>query len=167
MFPLRIGSVRAHRGVEAILYNPASTYSPYLGNSNPFRRSRGYSISRCNDDGKIRDQQCICPPSRAVRQAAMNNCMDTALPVRSTRCLSWWTAQPYSLPYGHGEGALEMLEETGFPRASPGRQCGSDWLPISRPWPVCSTNKEDLRAGMIRGAIQLRRRSAPRMARCC
>lgn len=98
--------------LEAILYNPYVNAFGHLGNPN-FDFDHEYIISRCNERGKVVE---INNASLNVRAGSKQNCADIA-----RMCMK------YEVPIvvdsdshicyrvGHVEGALEMLEEIGFP----------------------------------------------------
>ena len=98
--------------LESILYNPYVNAFGHLGNPN-FDFDHEYIISRCNERGKVVE---INNASLNVRAGSKKNCADIA-----RMCMK------YEVPIvvdsdshicfrvGHVEGALEMLEEIGFP----------------------------------------------------
>ena len=98
--------------LESILYNPYVNAFGHLGNPN-FDFDHEYIISRCNERGKVVE---INNASLNVRAGSKKNCADIA-----RMCMK------YEVPIvvdsdshicfrvGHVEGALDMLEEIGFP----------------------------------------------------
>ena len=92
MFPPVDSSVHT-AALEAILYNPYVNAFGHLGNSN-FPFDHEYIISRCNDHGKI---------------VEIRLCMKYEVPI------SVDSDSHICYRVGHVEGALEMLEEIGFP----------------------------------------------------
>ena len=72
-----------------------------------------YIISRCNDHGKIVE---INNASLSIRKGSHDNCMDIArLCMKYEVPISVDSDSHICYRVGHVEGALEMLEEIGFP----------------------------------------------------
>ena len=111
MFPPVDSSVHT-AALEAILYNPYVNAFGHLGNSN-FPFDHEYIISRCNDHGKIVE---INNASLSIRKGSHDNCMDIArLCMKYEVPISVDSDSHICYRVGHVEGALEMLEEIGFP----------------------------------------------------
>lgn len=92
--------------------NPYVNAFGHLGNSN-FPFDHEYIISRCNDHGKIVE---INNASLSIRKGSHDNCMDIArLCMKYEVPISVDSDSHICYRVGHVEGALEMLEEIGFP----------------------------------------------------
>ena len=123
LIPRKIGKVTVIRGIEFDITAPAGginvisnkSLTPVefaLGNSN-FPFDHEYIISRCNDHGKIVE---INNASLSIRKGSHDNCMDIArLCMKYEVPISVDSDSHICYRVGHVEGALEMLEEIGFP----------------------------------------------------
>ncbi len=98
--------------LESILYNPYVNAFGHLGNPN-FDFDHEYIISRCNERGKVVE---INNASLNVRAGSKKNCADIArLCMKYEVPIVVDSDSHICFRVGHVEGALEMLEEIGFP----------------------------------------------------
>ena len=100
------------QALEAILYNPYVNAFGHLGNAN-FPFDHEYIISRCNEHGKIVE---INNASLNIRKGSRENCADIARLCKKYEVpIAVDSDSHICYRVGHVEGALEMLEEVGFP----------------------------------------------------
>ena len=100
------------QALEAILYNPYVNAFPHLGIAN-FPFAHEYIISRCNEHGKIVE---INNASLNIRKGSRENCADIARLCKKYEVpIAVDSDSHICYRVGHVEGALEMLEEVGFP----------------------------------------------------
>ncbi|MDO5141457.1 MAG: phosphatase [Eubacteriales bacterium] len=100
------------QALEAILHNPYVNAFGHLGNAN-FPFDHEYIISRCNAHGKIVE---INNASLGIRQGSRENCADIARLCKKYEVPIVVDSDSHiSYRVGRVEGALDMLEEVGFP----------------------------------------------------